>query len=324
MQAVDRRVAVAHVGDGADDEDERQVREAEDLAADDDRSQKRVRRAAEDGHAAQSRGRLHRQADQGTGERSQRRTCDEQRHHLAAEESSRQREDREQRLQREIPGERLSRERFADQLRRNARIAPFPAQQRQHAQSRTDEKRAPERTGDQLREAVLDMVHRPGEQASGDAEDEAERDQASACGEGRRERGGQIERELSQPQRARSAACISNLKQLGTATGMYLSDNNDWLMPQLTFLQAGSGNYYQEGWTALLVDYIDKKGYQPILYSSKYNLENYWYETDYKTWLAHYTDQTNYVGNYYIWQLTANGKVDGIDKNVVDIDILYK
>ena len=72
------------------------------------------------------------------------------------------------------------------------------------------------------------------------------------------------------------------------------------------------------------MDYIDKKGYQPILYSSKYNLENYWYETDYKTWLAHYTDQTNYVGNYYIWQLTANGKVDGIDKNVVDIDILYK
>ena len=72
------------------------------------------------------------------------------------------------------------------------------------------------------------------------------------------------------------------------------------------------------------MNYVKSKEYEPILYSSKYNLENYWYETNYKTWLAHYTDQTNYEGNYYIWQLTANGKVKGIDKNVVDIDILYK
>ena len=72
------------------------------------------------------------------------------------------------------------------------------------------------------------------------------------------------------------------------------------------------------------MNYINNKDYEPILYSSKYNLENYWYDTDYKTWLAHYTDQTNYAGDYYMWQLTANGKVKGIDKNVVDINILYK
>ena len=72
------------------------------------------------------------------------------------------------------------------------------------------------------------------------------------------------------------------------------------------------------------MNYINNKDYEPILYSSKYNLENYWYDTDYKTWLAHYTDQTNYEGDYYMWQLTSNGKVKGIDKNVVDINILYK
>ena len=59
--------------------------------------------------------------------------------------------------------------------------------------------------------------------------------------------------------RARSAACISNLKQLGTATGMYLSDNKDWLMPQMAYLQAGNGNYYKEGWSALLSDYLGAK-----------------------------------------------------------------
>ena len=59
--------------------------------------------------------------------------------------------------------------------------------------------------------------------------------------------------------RARSAACISNLKQLGTTIGMYLSDNQDWLMPQMVRLLASNGSYYAQGWTALLVDYIDKK-----------------------------------------------------------------
>ena len=70
--------------------------------------------------------------------------------------------------------------------------------------------------------------------------------------------------------------------------------------------------------------YVESKGYDAMLYGSKYNLENYWYETNYKTWLAHYTDQTTYDKDYYLWQLTANGKVNGIDKNVVDINVLYK
>ena len=69
---------------------------------------------------------------------------------------------------------------------------------------------------------------------------------------------------------------------------------------------------------------IEKAGYKGMLYSSKYYLENIWYPTKYSLWLAHYTDQTNYEGNYYLWQICSNGKVDGIDDNLVDIDILYK
>ena len=40
-------------------------------------------------------------------------------------------------------------------------------------------------------------------------------------------------------------------------------------------------------------------------------------------WLAHYTDQTSYTGDYKMWQMCENGKIDGID-TLVDIDILYK
>ncbi len=68
---------------------------------------------------------------------------------------------------------------------------------------------------------------------------------------------------------------------------------------------------------------IEKKGYTPMLYSSKNYLENIWYESKYDVWLAHYTNKTNYNGNYYIWQMCSDGKIDGIN-GYVDIDILYK
>ena len=67
---------------------------------------------------------------------------------------------------------------------------------------------------------------------------------------------------------------------------------------------------------------IKKAGYEAMLYSSKNYLEKIWLETDYKIWLAHYTDQTTYQGDYYIWQLCDNGRVPGINGNV-DINIMY-
>lgn len=69
---------------------------------------------------------------------------------------------------------------------------------------------------------------------------------------------------------------------------------------------------------------IQKAGYQGMLYSSKTYLEDIWYKTDTPVWLAHYTSNTDYQGKYKVWQLCNNGKVSGIDDNLVDINIMYK
>ena len=67
---------------------------------------------------------------------------------------------------------------------------------------------------------------------------------------------------------------------------------------------------------------VEASGYEAMLYSSKNYLEKIWYKSDYKTWLAHYTFNTNYEGDYYMWQMCSDGRIDGI-KGDVDIDILY-
>lgn len=68
---------------------------------------------------------------------------------------------------------------------------------------------------------------------------------------------------------------------------------------------------------------IEKNKYSAMLYSSKNYLENIWNINEYKTWLAHYTDKTNYEGDYYMWQLCSDGKISGIN-GYVDINVLYK
>lgn len=67
---------------------------------------------------------------------------------------------------------------------------------------------------------------------------------------------------------------------------------------------------------------IEKHGYQSMRYGSKNYLEKIWFDTKKDTWLAHYTDKTNYGGDYKLWQLCQNGRVDGI-KGDVDIDVMY-
>ena len=71
------------------------------------------------------------------------------------------------------------------------------------------------------------------------------------------------------------------------------------------------------------LDYVKDKGYQGMLYSSKYYLENIWLPTNHDVWLAHYTSKTNYNGKYNMWQMTSSGRIDGIKGNV-DINIYYK
>lgn len=67
---------------------------------------------------------------------------------------------------------------------------------------------------------------------------------------------------------------------------------------------------------------VESSGYDSMLYSSKYYLENIWYAEDYTNWLAYYTKNNNYEGEYYMWQVCNDGQISGIDA-YVDIDVLY-
>ena len=72
-------------------------------------------------------------------------------------------------------------------------------------------------------------------------------------------------------------------------------------------------------------NFLKNNGYEAMLYSSKFYLENVWMHFDNsKICLAHYTDKTDYDGEYMMWQMTSAAKVNGITENTVDIDILYK
>lgn len=65
-----------------------------------------------------------------------------------------------------------------------------------------------------------------------------------------------------------------------------------------------------------------EKGYKPILYSSKYYLENIW-DKNYDIWVAQYADNNTYEGEYIMWQQCSDGRIDGINA-YVDIDIMYE
>ncbi len=67
---------------------------------------------------------------------------------------------------------------------------------------------------------------------------------------------------------------------------------------------------------------ISKNGYKAMNYGSKNYLENIWDIEEYDTWLAHYTDKTNYSKKYIIWQFTDRGIVPGIN-SVVDLNYFY-
>ena len=70
------------------------------------------------------------------------------------------------------------------------------------------------------------------------------------------------------------------------------------------------------------MDTVKDAGYDAMLYSSKTYLESIWMQVDYPVWLAHYTKNTNYTGDYSFWQICSNGRVDGISC-YVDINLRY-
>lgn len=69
---------------------------------------------------------------------------------------------------------------------------------------------------------------------------------------------------------------------------------------------------------------LNEKGYKASIYGSKNYLQTMWYADEYDdVWLAHYTKQTDYKGNYQIWQMCDTGRIAGIN-GAVDIDIMKK
>lgn len=68
---------------------------------------------------------------------------------------------------------------------------------------------------------------------------------------------------------------------------------------------------------------VEKAGYEAMLYGSKFYLNEVWANTDeMEVWLAHYIDWSNYDKPYRFWQLSATGRIDGIEGNT-DLDIMF-
>lgn len=70
---------------------------------------------------------------------------------------------------------------------------------------------------------------------------------------------------------------------------------------------------------------VEAAGYFVGLYGSASSLTTHTADdikSRYTIWLAHWTEITNYSGDYGIWQHSCKGKVDGINGDV-DLDKCY-
>lgn len=75
-------------------------------------------------------------------------------------------------------------------------------------------------------------------------------------------------------------------------------------------------------------DTIKNAGYDAMVYANKTflskNLDHEVIENaGYDVWLAHYTTNTNYTGDYKIWQYTSSGRIPGIANKVFDCNFMY-
>ena len=68
---------------------------------------------------------------------------------------------------------------------------------------------------------------------------------------------------------------------------------------------------------------MEANGLSTILYASKYYLEIIWVPAGYDVWLAHYVKETDYGGDYTMWQTGSIGVIDGVPEEC-DTDILFK
>lgn len=67
---------------------------------------------------------------------------------------------------------------------------------------------------------------------------------------------------------------------------------------------------------------LEAQGRSAMLYSSKYYLDVVWAEEGTNVWLAHYTSNTDYSGQFVVWQQSCSGRIPGINADV-DMDLWY-
>ena len=70
------------------------------------------------------------------------------------------------------------------------------------------------------------------------------------------------------------------------------------------------------------MDKLNEAGYKTLNYTSKYYLEHIWNLDNYGIWYAQYYKEATTTKDFKIWQISDEGKVNGIN-NLVDIDIMY-
>lgn len=145
---------------------------------------------------------------------------------------------------------------------------------------------------------------------------------------------------------------LQKAKAAGLKVGLYFytTDNTEegareharWIVQQLgdtalelpiAFDWEEFGNFQQYGMSVhdlneiylAFADEIEKNGYKSMLYSSKNFLNNFWTESAKAAnpvWLAHFVDETDYGGSYWIWQGSCFGKIPGIAGDV-DMNVMY-
>lgn len=146
---------------------------------------------------------------------------------------------------------------------------------------------------------------------------------------------------------------IENARAAGLDVGLYFytTDNTEegvreharWIINELggtslelpiAFDWEEFGNFQKYGMNisdlnsiyAAFADELSKSGYSSMLYSSKNFLNNFWTERTkslHPVWLAHFVDETDYQGDYAIWQASCYGHIPGINGDV-DMNILYR
>lgn len=90
-----------------------------------------------------------------------------------------------------------------------------------------------------------------------------------------------------------------------------------------TFQQYGMSTHFLNELFNLFAIEMENYGYSAMLYGSRNVLNDVWTnEYNHPVWLAHYTDETDYNGDYFMWQASSTGRIDGID-GYVDMNILY-